>query len=307
MSTRKSYSAGHFELSVDGSPMTSFVKSVEGGYVRTSTIDEPMGHDLRRVKHTSVAEIEPFSIELGMAGSEPILDWIQLSWNRNFARRDGQITHADFNLHQTFVHQFYQALLTETTFPALDGSSKDPAFLKIKLQPEHVTAKKEDSDNRVDGGPTTKQKMWLCSSFRLTLDHVPGLEHVNKIESFTVKQGIKKLYTGKDRFPQIEPTKLEFPNIVGTISLRHADGLHKWYDRYVAKGEADPSAQTSGALEFLSPDRKDILFRVTLFEVGIHHLEITSSQANADQIKRAKFELYVGRMDIDGKFGLGTA
>ena len=47
-----------------------------------------------------------------------------------------------------------------------------------------------------------------------------------------------------------------------------------------------------------------MLFRINLYEIGLGHCQIPQSTANADQIKRVKFELYVGRMDIDGK-GMG--
>src|SRR5262249_41577276 len=142
--------------------------------------------------------------------------------NRQWARRNGQISHADFNLQQTFEHEFYDALITETTFPALDGSSKEGGYLKCKIQPERVVTK-------IAPGPqlasdySPKQKMWMPSAFRLTLDQIDNMQYTNKIESFTIKQGVKKLFTGADRFPQVEPTKIEFPNLSGTISLGYAD------------------------------------------------------------------------------------
>ena len=64
------------------------------------------------------------------------MKWIQGSWRKEFGRRNGQITHADFNLNKQVEHEFYEALITETTFPTLDGGSKDAAYLKVKLQPE---------------------------------------------------------------------------------------------------------------------------------------------------------------------------
>jgi len=40
-------------------------------------------------------------------------------------------------------------------------------------------------------------------------------------------------------------------------------------------------------------------FATTLFEVGSLTTSLSASTANGDQIKRVKFELYVGRMDMD--------
>src|SRR5262249_60763306 len=99
-----------------------------------------------------------------------------------------------------------------------------------------------------------KQKMWLASSFRFVIDGLDDMQYANKIESFTIKQNVKKMWTGAERFPQIEPTKIEFPNISGTISLQYADQLLKWYDDTIVKGMKDPRGQKSGGLPIPSPD-----------------------------------------------------
>ena len=301
---KRSYTSGHFELQIDGHPTTAYLKSIDGGYMKASLVDEPIGPENHRIKHTSTVDIDPFSIEFGISGANDVLKWIQASWRKDFNRRNGQITHADFNLNKQIEHEFFDALITETTFPTLDGGSKDAAYLKIKLQPEKVITKINPSSQKLAGNLGSKQKLWMCSGFRLNIDGLDDMKYANKIDSFTIKQGVKKMYTGADRLPQIEPTKIEFPSITGTIAMTYAETLFKWYDQYVVKGQADPKAQKSGSLEFLSTDRGKTLFRINLFEVGIHGLSVMQSTANADGIKRAKFELYVGRMDIDGA-GMG--
>lgn len=302
---KRSYTSGHFELAIDGHKSTAFVKSVEGGDIKANAIDEAVGPDNMRMKHVSTVDIEPITIDMGFAGANDVLKWVQASFRKEFSRRNGQITHADFDLRRTFEHEFYDALLSEVTFPALDGASKDTAYLKMKLQPERVVQRKIPPGPRLNVQQGPKQKMWLTSCFRFSIDGWDGMEFTNKIEAFTVKQGIKKLYTGEDRYPQIEPTKIEFPHIVGTIALDRADKLMEWHERYIVRGERDTSAgHMTGAIDYLAPDKKTTLFRINLFEVGIHALKMQQSQANQDQIKRVKFELYCGRMELDGG-GLG--
>lgn len=294
----KSYTAGHFELLIDGHKTTTFLKSVDGGWAKANVVDDPVGGNSNRVKHVSSLEVDPISVEFGLSGASHILEWIGGSWKRQWSRRNGQITHADFDLKQTFEHWFYDALITETTFPALDGASKDGGYLKCKIQPERVETKMTEGP-QITGDYSPKQKLWTPSAFRFTLDQVDGLEYTNKIESFTIKQGVKKMYTGADRFPLIEPTKIEFPNLSGTISLGYADKLLQWHQDYIQKGKKDPAAQMSGAIEFLTPDRKTSIFRIKLFEVGLMSAAIQQATANADQIKRVKYEMFVGRMEID--------
>jgi hypothetical protein len=299
---KRSYTSGHFELMIDGHRSTAYLKTVDGGGTNASLVDEPMGPDNARIKHMSTIDVEPFTIDFGIAGGKDILKWIQSSWRKNFARRTGQITHANFDLKATYRSEFYNALITETTFPALDGSSKDAAYMKVKVQPERVIENKLPGTESVQSAMGSKQKMWTPSSFRLNIDGLTGPEYANKIESFTIKQGVKKFFTGDDRYAQIEPTKIEFPHITGTISLDYADDLLKWKRDYIDKGMRDTRAQKTGSLEFLGPDKKKTLFAINLYEMGIMKAGLSQSQANSDQIKRVKFELYVGRMDLDGSY-----
>jgi len=307
MTTGRSYAAGHFSLAIDGHATTSYLKSVDGGSARGQVVDDPSGSNQDRVKHLATVEIEPFSIEMGLTGGREVLQWIQGSMNRKFTRRNGEITHANFDLFQTYSHEFSDALITECTFPALDAASKEGGFLKFKFLPEFIKTKvlsgseESKSGRRIEGrvGPEVRQKRWSPSAFRFTLDSLDEMRNVNKIESFTIKQNVKKLYTGADRFPQIEPTKIEYPNITGTVPLQHARGLLEWHEEYIRQGKKDRPAQKTGMIEFLSTDRKSTLFTIQLQEVGIAFAGIESATANAESIKRVKFELYVHRMEMD--------
>ncbi|MGE3457594.1 MAG: hypothetical protein AB7O24_20940, partial [Kofleriaceae bacterium] len=279
------------------------LRSVEGGTIKANLVDEPIGSENVRIKHMSTVEIEPISIDFGLSGASDVLKWIQSTWRKTPGRRSGQITYGDFNLDAMYVREFTDALITETTFPTLDGAAKEPAFLKVKIQPEQVKDNKKPPKTKLAGDTSAKQKLWSPSAFRLTIDGINGMELTNKIESLTIRQGIKRMYVGEQRFPQIEPTKIEFPNVVGTIAAQHADALIEWHESYIHAGTSDPRAQKTGAIEFLSPNRKQTLFAIQLYEVGLMSLSMPQAQANSDQIKRIKFELYVGRMDLDGVSG----
>jgi hypothetical protein len=310
--TRSSYSGGHFELTIDNHKSTAFVKSIDGGFVRGSVADDPIASGNHRVKQITTVDIEPISLEFGMTGANDVLKWIKGTWNKQWARRDGSIRHGNFNLEDTYEHEFYNALITEATIPALDGAAKESGYIKCKIQPETVlTNKVKGKGERIKGtmgtstGGPTRQKLWTPSAFALRIDGLDNMKYCNKIESFTIKQGVKKVYTGEGRFPQIEPTKIEFPNITGTISLAYAQDLLDWHQQYVIDGKKDHGTQKSGAIEFLSPDRSKTIFQINLFEVGIAFAGIQQSTANQDQIKRVKFELFVHRMELDGEGGMG--
>ncbi len=298
------YTAGHFEMSLDQSKTTAYLKSVDGGYMGHSVVDEGIGSQALHIKHSAVVDVDPISVEVGMAGSGGILNWIQDSWDKNFQTRSGQINHANFNMETVFEHEFSDALITETTFPALDGASKDAAYLKVKFQPRSVASRK-GTGTKLTAPTGHKQKHWLCSAFRFSIDGIDEAVYTNKIESFTIKQNVKKAFYGNMRGIELTPTKIEFPNLSGTISLAKADGILDWYEQYVVKGKKDPRAQRSGSIEFLAPDRSQVLFRITLYDMGLLKAAMVQSTANSDQIKRIKFDLYVGAMKLDGPSALG--
>lgn len=302
----RSYTAGAFELQLDGHTSSAYVKSVDGGMAKAAPITEAIGPYQGRVKHNGPVEIEPMSMEVGLSGAGDIARWIQGSWDRQFSRRNGQVTHANDQYEPTFEHQFTNALITETTFPSLDGSSKEPGYLKVKIQPEKVEAKKSTRGGKIGQPASGKQKMWLCSSFRFALDGIDEMDYVNKLDSFTIKQGVKAIQSGSSRWAEYEPTKIEYPALTGTIALAHADKLLKWHDESVMKGMTDPSQQRSGCIEFLSPDRKTVLFAIDLMFVGITSVSMVPVTANSDQIKRLKFELYVESMKLDPMSGMAA-
>jgi hypothetical protein len=292
----KANAAGMFQLTLDDTPSSAYIRSVDGGFVKASLVDEPIGTDLMRVKHTSLAEIEPFSFEIGFAGSKAVLQWIQDSWLKRFSRMSGEVHHAGAN-HRGFSSQFFtNALITETSFPTLDGGSREQPYLKFKALPEGVEYKKDTSP--VGGKFETTQKEWSLNSFRLVIDGVKTTG-VTKIEGFTVKQGVKKLYSGRQRFPELEPTKIDFPNIVAHIPEANAAAIFAWYEKFVVRGQPDPDAERSGAIEFLGPDKKSVLLRIELHEIGLISAGLIGSQANQQAIKICRFEMYVGRMELE--------
>jgi len=302
-----SYTSGHFELQIDGHTSNAFLKSVDGGHWKGTPIGEAIGPDNKKLNHRGPLEVEPFTLDLGLSGAGDMLRWIQASWNKKYTRRNGVIRHADFDLNSMYEHEFSGALITETTFPALDGASKESGYLKVKIQPEHVATSVPSGKRQISAPMGTKQKMWLPSGFRFTIDGVRGMEYTNKLESFTVKQGTKLHYSGKERWPSYEPTKIEFPTISGTIALGYAGNLLAWWEEHLGESAADDNAlERSGSIVFLAPNRSTEIFEIDLMGMQLKSVAVLASTANTDVIKRVKFELAVTEMKLDFKSGFDS-
>ena len=127
---KRSYTSGHFELVIDGHKSTAYLKTVDGGFVKASPVDEPVGPHNMRIKHTSIAEVEPITLDFGLSSANEILKWVQQSWRKEYGRRSGQITRSAVRLHQRAV----EGINVAVQVPGLRDHERR-AVIKLKRQP----------------------------------------------------------------------------------------------------------------------------------------------------------------------------
>jgi hypothetical protein len=308
---KRSFARGFFFLELDGEHKYggSYLKEVHWGAVKGSVLAEPIGPDHTKFKHIGSFETEPIQFDIGMAESKPVLEWIKRSWSRDFSRLSGCISHLDFDCKTRHQQEFFEALILETTFPTLDGSSTESAYLTVKLLPEFL--KDKDGDGQVLQPATTvdlqaateHQKKWVSSNFRLNIEGV-DCRYVNKVESFSVTQKVKPLLFGSSRMPEIEPTGIEFSEVSVTLALAHAQDFIDWHRTVIVEGKKDINAEREGFLEYLAPNHEDVLFTVNFERMGIHSLDVEKGQANESSIKRVKVTMFVESMTLDYGSGL---
>jgi hypothetical protein len=265
----RSYSAGLFLLSLDGE--AAVLKDVDVGTIKGEVV----------------------TINIGVSMGKGLYEWIKASLDETHLRKNGYVVAADYNYKAKSYRHFRDALITEITIPALDGSSKDTSFFTIKFAPEEISYQAGD-DADIKGVANTKQKTWLTSNFRFRLGDLP-CGRVSKIDSFTIKQGTTQDVVGEQRISIKEPTKLEIPNLKVTFSASDVKPWATFFDDFV-KGQG---AELSGAIEFLDPSLKEVLGSVDLFQVGIFSLAENKGETNKDSIKRWSAELYVKRMMLN--------
>ncbi len=294
MAGTRSYVAGNFFLNLDG-VKCGFVKSVDGGAITADVVEEKLKDSYFAKKHIAQPKYEDITVSFGFNMAQNVYDWIAASWQMNYQRKNGSIVVTDPTFQAKSERQFFNALITETTIPALDGASKDPAYLTVKFAPEYTRVVK--ASGKLTAGKAVAQKQFLPSNFRFELDGLDATK-VSKIDSFTVKQTAVTDDIGDARDFQKEPGKLEIPNLRVTISEAGASTWVDWFEDFVIKGNCDDSHEKSGAIVFLSPNRKDELGRVNLHNVGIFALRQQAATANADKISRVVAELYCERMEL---------
>jgi phage tail-like protein len=295
MAELRSYVAGNFFFQMDG-VKCGFIKSMDGGAITAEVINEAAGPNYYVKKHIGTPKYEDFTMQIGFSMSKAVYDWIAASWAMNYQRKNGAIVACDYKLDAKSQREFFNALITETGIPACDGASKEPAYLTLKLAPEYTRNTKASGKASGEYGKN-EQKLWLPQNFRLTID---GLDcsKVAKLDAFTVKQTAVTDDIGDARDYLKEPGKLEFPNLKVTMSEVAAQTWYDWHEDFVIKGNNDEGREKNGVLEFLSPNRQDVIFTVKFFNLGIFKISTDKSEANADAIKRVSGELYCERMEI---------
>jgi len=294
MAEKRSYSSGHFMMSLDGEP--AVLKDFDGLNIKAEVTTVNMATEQFAMKHISTLKYEPCTINIGMSMGKPLYEWIKASLDRAHIRKTGYIAAADPDGKAKSYRHFSNALITEITIPAMDGGSKDGAFFTVKFQPEFIEYQKGD-DAPIKGVVNVVQKKWLCSNFRLRLGDLDCTK-ISKIDSFTIKQGVTNDAVGEQRQDAWEPTHLEVPNLKITGSMATSQTWIDWHKTFVIGGQCTDQDELSGAIEFLDPTGKETLGMVNLYQCGIFSLTQEKLEANKAGIAHFVAEIYVERMEL---------
>ena len=143
-----------------------------------------LGSDLIARKHLGPAKYEEFTIQFGFLWRRALYDWIEKSWSNSPEKKDGSVIVTDNKLRSQTQRDFFNALITETTIPTMDVSSKEAASLTLKFASERISSKK--SSGKAIAKPA-KEKKSLSANFRLEIAGV-DCTRVSRIESFSVKR-----------------------------------------------------------------------------------------------------------------------
>lgn len=288
----RNFVGGNFGLVLDGVE-SGLLKSADGGVAVADVIAEAAGTLYYPKKHIGPISYSPFVLEIGLGMANSLYDWIGGSWRGKAIAKSGAIVLADHNFVAASQREFTNALITETTFPALDATSKDPAYLTVTLSPESARVVK--GSGKISAARA--QKLWLPSNFRLAID---GLDctRVIKVDEFTVKQAVVTDNLGVGPIRLRQAGRLEFPNLKITLAEGSATSWFDWFGAFVIKGDNDDSKEKNGSISLLGADLKEELMRIDLFNLGIFRIGQDRIEANSDRVATVSAHLYCERMEL---------
>lgn len=293
MSQGRSYTAGRFAVNIDGG-VAGYVKSVSGGNIKGEVAVHQLSPDNVQKKHLATITHEPFTVEVGMGMTRGFYSWIEASFNKGCITKNGEMIAADFDYCAQSARVFEGAYISEVTIPALDGSSKEAAYMTMKLDPERIRYQKRGGE-KLNGQIANATKKWLCSNFEVKIGGLP-CDRVAKVDSFTWKQAIIKDQVGKFRECTKHPAKVEVPNLKLTISMADIEPWRQWHEDFVINGKCADGDELNGSITFLGPDASEELAEISLAHVGIISLNQAKQEANKEEVARFEVELYVEEM-----------
>jgi hypothetical protein len=297
--TGRAYSAAHFVLELDGKKDIGIIRSVDGGGVKSEIVTYQMGdtHDLWR--QIGKPKYEDLKLEFSMSFSKEFYVWIQAFFQGDVVRKSGAIAAGDFHYKERARREFKDALISEITFPKLDGSDKNACYMQATVVPETLRfAKGSNADLQPIIG-SLRQKLWSASNFNLVLEGPfgEGCKRCTKIDSFTIKQQVQEYHAGEVRDSIRVPGILEFPNVTFYVPEADAQPFIDHYTKYGIGGEVQKSTRYTGAIELRDNSASD-LCRVNLFGVDLASVSTDKSEAGSDKIKETKIEISVERMEF---------
>ena len=274
--TSSAASTRSFRLELAGQSIP--VNSIAGGAAVGIVVNDPPTMSPFREKHLSGTRFEPIAIEAPFNSARPLFDLVGSAWKGTRPQANGALIAVDAQGRAVSRREFVKAVVAEATVPTLDGASRDPAIMTVRLAPQQTSDVAPPVTLPAVPRPPAPS---LASNFRLS---ITGLDctRVARIESFTVR-------------PQA--SVVEFPDL--RIELSPVSGA-TWRDFYrtmVIEGHSTPMSEKTGALELLSANLATVIATISFFNLGIFGLDETLPDATTGAT-RLVADLYCERMEL---------
>lgn len=298
----RTYATSKFGFELDGLD-AGWIWSFEGGMPTTEVVSEKLGPDHLIHKHVSGLKYEDISVSFGSGMSKDFWKWIHDSFTQNYNRRNGALIAADADYKEKTRLTFYDALVNEIAFPALDSQAKDPSKVTVKITPERTRSDVRNKNTAVRGSiDRAKQHLWQNSNFRLRIDGLDtATASVTKIESLVLKQKLTQYSIGEMRDYQMEPVQVEYPNLVVTVPESRSTAFDKWFKTFVVDGKCAEGDEKTGTLEFLTPNLQRTLLQIDFHGLGIFKCTPDKAESTGDKIRMMKYEMYCEKMNFTWK------
>lgn len=304
----RAYVAAHFGLELDGSKDVAMFRSIEGGGAKAEVmtyhhaVNKEAGYG--RYRQLGKVKFDDIKLQIGMSMTQPFYDWLQDFFAGKPTRKNGAIVAADFNYKERARRTFTNALIRELTFPKLDASDKNAAYMGVTLAVEDVAYAAGNGEVLKFPEKPRHQKMWAACNFSFKIDGIEGSNRVTKVDSFTIKQTIMEYNAGGFKGTTKSPSHVEFPNLIFYVPEADAKPFIDHMQKRVGfggagKGEVrDPKAMHGQLDCYDNSQKRSFLFSIEFFGADIVSVTPDKNDASSQDFKLVKIELYTERMAL---------
>lgn len=245
---------------------------------------------------------EPLILEFGAGMPTSLYEWISDSLQLKPTRKSGYLAFVGFDGNEGGRLTFTNALISEVTFPALDGANKDVAAMTIALQPEFTQLFLSPGTPVKHALPLgLKQKNWLSSNFRMAMDRI-DLKGLMAVDAQSTRIRMSQGVAGQDKFPTSVPTGIENGTLV--IAVREADSRQflDWFNQlWGPNGNPnDPSLLRPATIDLMDPTLKNVMGSVRFNDLRVAKVA-PETTGPSDAIRKVKVEFLVGSTTIEPK------
>lgn len=291
------FGAAHFGLELDGKKDVGLFRSIEGGGLRADVMNYQYGSSLEKWRQLGKPKFEDIKVQVGLAMSKPFYDWIEKFFSGEAIQKNGAIVAADYKYVERARRDFTGAMIKEFTFPALVAADSNPLLFNVTLAVEGITFLKGSGEKMGNAKGQHSQKEWRANSFIFEID---GLEratrNASKIDAFTIKQTVIDYHSGGQRAPIKCASQIDFPNLVFYVPETDAQPLFDQVKKRIVDGELkDHNDKKSGRLTTCGPQGNPLV-TVEFFDAEIVSVTPDKSEANSQEVKQVKVEMYTERM-----------
>ncbi len=303
MATQTSLSGGRNALEVDGVAVAG-LKSFSGLGAEGNLAQASTGQDLQPKKQMAGFKWTPGRASTGIAMGKGLYAWIKGALGSATSLHSGVFKTADLNGKVKTLRTFSNALLTEFTVPALDGSSKEAGCFDIAFDAERVTWALGAGEALTPA--VAASKAWVTSNFKLTIGDLP-CARVAKVDAFTWRCAASGSAVGALGAARgvgaLQATRATVPDLTLSISAADYPAWQAAAKRWFIDGACLEANEMKGRISLLGPTMKDSdeLGAIDLFNVGFKRFDHEQAVSGSDQIARFTVVLYVERMALSIK------
>lgn len=240
---------------------------------------------------------QPLVLKVGPSTSAALLSWIRDSWQPIARPRDGALLVLDRSMREIAAHEFTDALITATAFPALDATARDVGPLTLRI--DIGSMRERPGSNAPLASMGWKPRLWQASAFRLEIGGI-DCTMVTHVDAFHVRRAAESADGStrpRDGGPQGQDP-LHFPNLHVTVAESGAASWVAWHREFVIEGRNSDRHEREGAIVLLAPDRTSELARIALRHVGIARLTRHPAGDDGHDVAGRRALLYCESMEF---------